>query len=69
MMSPNTVPVLLKKASVCERLSLSARTLESMVNNGEFPKGERLGKFVYWTETAIQQWVVRHFGPQEAWRP
>lgn len=69
MMSTNTTPILLKKAEVCARLSLSPRTLESMVNEREFPPGRRVGKFVYWTETAIQQWVVRHFGPQEAWRP
>jgi predicted DNA-binding transcriptional regulator AlpA len=65
VMSTNITPILLKKTEVCARLSLSPRTLEGMVNDGEFPPGRRVGKFVYWTEAAIERWVVRHFGPQE----
>jgi predicted DNA-binding transcriptional regulator AlpA len=69
MSSTTTMPILLKKADVCTRLSLSERTLETMVKGRVFPPGQRIGKFVYWTESVIQQWVIRQFGVQEAWRP
>lgn len=68
-MTDSTRPVLLKKSQVCERLALSARTLESMVQAGKFPPPLRLGKCVYWSETAIAAWLARAFGAQEAWRP
>ncbi|MDR7297057.1 putative DNA-binding transcriptional regulator AlpA [Pelomonas aquatica] len=69
MSTNSSTPILLKKAEVCTRLSMSERTLEGKVNAGEFPPGRRIGKFIYWTEVAIQQWVVRYFGAQEAWMP
>jgi prophage regulatory protein len=62
-------PVLLQKAQVCSRLSLSARTLEGMVKVGDFPPPVRLGKCVYWTETSVDKWLVRMFGAQNAWTP
>ena len=68
MTSP-TSPILLKKTEVCERLSLSARSLEGMVKAGTFPPAVRMGKHVYWSQTAITTWMRRKFGPQEAWRP
>ena len=70
MSNANVTPsTLLNKTQVCERLSLSARTLEGMVRKGTFPPPVRIGKFVYWCETAIAQWMVRQFGPQNAWQP
>ena len=45
MTSP-TSPILLKKTEVCERLSLSARSLEGMVKAGTFPPAVRMGKHV-----------------------
>lgn len=68
-MTDSTRPVLLTKSQVCERLSLSARTLETMVQAGRFPPPVRLGRYVYWSETAIASWLARMFGTQEAWRP
>jgi predicted DNA-binding transcriptional regulator AlpA len=68
-MTDPTRPVLLTKAQVCERLSLSARTLETMVQAGRFPPPVRLGKCVYWTERAVASWLARAFGAQEAWLP
>lgn len=68
-MNPTTPPVLLKKSDVCKRLSLSLRTLESMVKAGTFPPSVRMGKHVYWSEAAILGWMSRMFGPQEAWKP
>jgi prophage regulatory protein len=60
---------LLNKATLAARLSLSTRTIENMVKNREFPPGVRIGKFVYWTETAVAAWQQRLFSVQQAWRP
>lgn len=60
---------LLSKPQVCERLGLSARTLEAMVNDGQFPPPVRLGKRVYWCEPVVAAWLQRVFGPQLSWRP
>lgn len=60
---------LLNKPDVCSRLGFSPRTLEGMVNDKKFPPGCRIGKHLYWTETAIQKWLERQFGVQEAWEP
>lgn len=64
---PAPAPILLKKTDVCARLGLSKRTLENMVNAREFPPGQTLGKYVYWTESCVTKWVTRYFGVQEAW--
>lgn len=64
-----SAPLLLKKSEVCERLSLSARTLEGMVNQNTFPAPVRLGKHVYWSDTAVTGWLARMFGAQELWEP
>lgn len=68
-MSTATSPILLKKAEVCQRLSISVRALEGKVKEGAFPPPVRLGKHVYWSELAVNAWKARMFGPQEAWRP
>jgi len=58
---------LLDKATLCERLNISPRTVENMVKDGSFPPPVRVGKFVYWSEAAIQTWQRRLFAAQEAW--
>ena len=67
-MNPIPVLTLLKKTEVCERLSLSLRTLESMVKAGTFPPPVRMGKHVYWSQVALANWTTRRFGAQEGWR-
>ena len=69
IMTPNSVPLLLKKVAVCEQLKLSARALEVMVKAGTFPPPVRMGKHVFWSQVALENWMTRKFGPQEAWRP
>ncbi len=69
LMNTETTPVLLQKSQVCARLSISARTLEAMVKAETFPPSVRLGKNVYWSEAAVNNWMSRMFGPQAAWRP
>lgn len=58
---------LLDKATLCERLNISPRTIENMVKDGSFPPPVRVGKFVYWSEVAIHAWQRRLFAAQEAW--
>ncbi|MBA9858626.1 helix-turn-helix domain-containing protein [Ralstonia insidiosa] len=65
---PNAqVVALLTKADLCERLNISPRTLENMVNAGTFPPSVRVGKYVYWSEIAVNTWQRRMFSAQEAW--
>lgn len=61
------VAALLDKVSLCERLHLSARTLENMVKAGTFPPPVRVGKYVYWSEIAVRSWQQRLFAAQETW--
>ncbi|CAJ0700263.1 helix-turn-helix domain-containing protein [Ralstonia wenshanensis] len=66
--SPGALVVaLLTKADLCERLNISPRTLENMVNAGTFPPSVRVGKYVYWSEIAVNTWQRRMFSAQEAW--
>ncbi|MBB3182271.1 AlpA family transcriptional regulator [Variovorax sp. Sphag1AA] len=60
---------LLDKVSVCNRLSLSLRTLENMVQEGTFPPPVRVGRRVYWSEIAVRRWQQRLFAAQESWQP
>ena len=60
---------LLSKQSLIARLGVSARTIENMVSAKQFPPGVRVGKFVYWTEGAVEKWQSRVFGVQLGWRP
>ena len=61
------LPALLTKANLCERLAISPRTLENMVKDGGFPPPVRMGKHVYWSETAVRKWQLRLFAAQESW--
>ncbi len=67
--TPTTSPCLLPKADVCARLRLSPRSLENLVNDGLFPPPVRLGKRVYWSERAVEAWLLRLVGAHEAWTP
>ena len=59
---------LLSKKLLSVRLGLSIRTLENMVLTKQFPAGVRIGKFVFWSEAAVQKWEKRIFGVQEGWQ-
>ncbi|MBS1170411.1 MAG: DNA-binding protein [Burkholderiaceae bacterium] len=58
---------MLGKADLCARLNISERTIENLVKQGAFPPPVRIGKYVYWSETAIGKWQERLFSAQEAW--
>jgi len=58
---------LVDKATLCERLNISPRTVENMVAAGAFPPPVRVGKRVYWSEIAVRNWQRRMFAAQEAW--
>lgn len=62
-------PTLYNKDTVCKRLSISPRTLENMVKQGDFPPPVRVGKYVYWSELAVSKWRQRFFSAQESWKP
>jgi predicted DNA-binding transcriptional regulator AlpA len=59
----------LKKIDVCERLQISARTLEGLVKKGSFPPAVRMGKHIYWSEKCVSDFVTRKFATQNGWRP
>ena len=64
-----TPSALLTKEQVAQKMNLSVRTLEGLVSKGEFPHGVRVGRFLYWTESAVSAWHQRMFAAQLAWRP
>lgn len=69
MTAPNLSACLLTKEAVCSRLGISPRTLENSVRASEFPPPVRLGKRAYWSEKAVDAWLRRLVGVQEAWSP
>ncbi|WP_298012772.1 helix-turn-helix domain-containing protein [uncultured Aquabacterium sp.] len=68
-MSEGHVPSLLTKDAVCAHLSVSPRCLETMVRDGLFPPPVRIGKAVYWSQAALERWLVESFSHQERWTP
>ena len=66
-MNSENLPALLSKATLCERLAISQRTIENMVRDGHFPPPVRVGKHVFWSEVAVQKWQRRMFASQESW--
>jgi len=69
---PNPQPAaveLLDKVRICERLNLSPRALEYLVQDGTFPPPVRVGRKVFWSEIAVRRWQQRLFAAQEAWHP
>lgn len=63
------VSTLLTKEQAASSMGLSVRTLEGLVAKGEFPPGVRVGRFLYWTQSAVSAWHQRLFAEQLAWRP
>ncbi|MFL9948919.1 helix-turn-helix domain-containing protein [Paraburkholderia agricolaris] len=68
-MQDSTLSPMVKKADLCARLNVSERTLENMTKQGLFPPSVRIGKHVYWSERAVQNWQQQKFSAQEAWAP
>ncbi len=60
---------LVSKAEVAKKLLLCERTLENMVNRGEFPPPVTFGKRVYWAKAAVDAWLEATFAAQLAWAP
>jgi len=67
--NPMSVTPLLGKQELCERLTVSERTIENMVKAGSFPPPVRVGKHVFWSEAAVRRWQERLFAAQENWSP
>jgi predicted DNA-binding transcriptional regulator AlpA len=59
--------LLLNKTELCKQLSIAPRTLEYMIKRNEFPPPVRLGKYVYWSELAVENWQLKKFSSQESW--
>jgi predicted DNA-binding transcriptional regulator AlpA len=68
-MSEVAAPRLCKKSEVCARIGISPRCLENMIIAGAFPPPVRLGKYVLWSDKAVDFWIQDRFREQEAWRP
>lgn len=60
---------ILEKLEVCEFLGVKKRCLEGMVLRQEFPPPVQLGRKVYWSRRAVEDWRVRRFAAQESWMP
>jgi predicted DNA-binding transcriptional regulator AlpA len=65
----SAIPTLLGKSAICELLSVSPRCLEMMVRDGDFPPPVQLGRHVYWTQAAVNNWYSSVFSAQENWAP
>jgi predicted DNA-binding transcriptional regulator AlpA len=62
-----TLPSLITKSDLCQRLVISHRCLENMVKSGDFPPPVRIGKCAYWSEVAVTSWREQLFAEQEQW--
>ena len=49
---------LLKVNEVSARVAMSRMTLFRRVKAGQFPPPLRVGKSIYWTDTAVEQWIA-----------
>lgn len=63
-----SLSTLLTKAQVATAMGIAVRTLEGLVAAGEFPRGVRVGRCLYWTEEAVSRWHQRLFAVQISWR-
>lgn len=63
-----SMSTLLTKSQVATAMGIAVRTLEGLVAAGEFPRGVRVGRCLYWTEEAVARWHQRLFAVQLAWR-
>jgi len=67
--STPSISSLINKQELCERLSVSERTIENMVKADTFPAPVRIGKHVFWSEIAVHRWQAALFAAQENWSP
>lgn len=58
---------ILEKEAVCEMLGMKKRCLEGLVLRKEFPPPVQLGRKVYWSRQAVEQWRNVKFAPQLVW--
>ena len=61
--------LLLNKESVCEKLGISPRCLDTWVSEKSFPAPQRIGKRNYWKEVNIERWQQLLFAGQDQWMP
>lgn len=66
---PTDEDALLDKQQVAQTLSISIRTIDNLVKEGNFPPGVRLGRFLYWSKRTVVSWRRTQFARQERWRP
>lgn len=60
---------LLTKQQVQERIGVSASTLQKLVRTRNFPEPLRIGKYITWSEAAVERWLSIQLEPQIAWEP
>ena len=60
---------MLLKAEVCELLGVSDRKLEKMVRANEFPNPLRHGKWLRWSQEAVERWLRIALESQLTWEP
>lgn len=58
---------ILEKEAVCAMLGMKKRCLEGLVLRKEFPPPVQLGRKVYWSRQAVEQWRNIKFAPQLVW--
>lgn len=58
---------ILEKEAVCAMLGMKKRCLEGLVLRKEFPPPVQLGRKVYWSRQAVEQWRSIKFAPQLVW--
>jgi predicted DNA-binding transcriptional regulator AlpA len=58
---------ILEKEAVCAMLGVKKRCLEGLVLREEFPPPGQLGRKVYWSRQAVEQWRNIKFAPQLVW--
>ncbi len=63
----NDAPDLLDKRALAAHIGFSVRRLEELVKAGDFPPGERVGRFLFWEKTVIGRWRDKTFAAQRFW--
>lgn len=58
---------ILEKEAVCAMLGMKKCCLEGLVPRREFPPPVQLGRKVYWSRQAVEQWCNIKFAPQLVW--
>jgi predicted DNA-binding transcriptional regulator AlpA len=57
----------LTKAELAQRLGVSPRQIDIMVQRDELPKGSRSGRHLKWAEAVVATCKARRFAAQLAW--